>query len=87
LEKCELCHLAGTSQNPINSHHYKGRKRYPKDVMRVHSRSCHWYSEWITSLYLLAGRETELDKKLIIYLYTRTITLMHNGEFVLPIYR
>ena len=86
-EKCRLCHRVGTTQNPINSHHYKGRRKYPKHIMRVHSRSCHWFAEWVTSVYLLNGVEDELEASLIAYLYNRVVTLQHQGDWILPIYR
>ena len=80
-----MCRHAGTRTNPLNKHHIKGKK-YP-DVMRVHSHSCHVFAQFITNLYLLHGREEELDEKFIVYLYQRFVTLTHNGEFILPVYR
>ena len=84
MDKCQLCYKSGTSRNPINKHHIKGKK-FP-DVMKVHTHTCHWYSQWVTNIYLAAGREDELTESLIRYLYQRTVTMRHEKNFVLPIY-
>ena len=85
MEKCVLCRQQGDKDNPLNRHHYRGRKNFPHDVIWVHSKTCHMFAEWITNLYILAGKEAELGVNQIIYLYTRVITLQHGSEFSLPL--
>lgn len=83
MRRCALCRKTGTERNPINKHHVRG-KNYP-DVMETHTHTCHWFAQWITNAYLMAGIEAELDERRIIYLYNRVVTLRHGDGLILPV--
>jgi len=78
---CSLCRKPGTATNRINKHHIKG-KRY-SELMKVHSKTCHWLAQFVTDLYLEAGMEQELNENIIIYFYRRAVLLKHGDDFVL----
>jgi hypothetical protein len=84
LDTCRLCFRPPTKRNPLNKHHIKGRN-YP-DVMRVHSRTCHRFCDWVTSLYLLHGWEDDLTENFLVEVYHRTVTLQRDGKFTIRLY-
>lgn len=78
---CALCRQPGRNNNALNKHHIKGKK-YP-NVMRVHSKTCHWLAQFVTDLYLEAGMESELNENIIIYFYRRAVGLRHGDGPIL----
>lgn len=79
---CAICRTPGVKgKNDLNKHHIKG-KRYP-DIMRVHSKTCHWLAQFVTDLYLQAGMEDELNENIIIYWAQRARLLKHADGYVL----
>ena len=78
MHKCELCRKQGTKQNPTNKHHIRG-KHFP-EVMVVHSKTCHWFAQWITNSYVEMGRELELNANHLVYLYNRLTSVRDGGK-------
>lgn len=81
MRRCALCRKGGSDKNPINKHHIKGKK-FP-DVMDTHTKTCHWFAQWITNWYMEMGLEHELDDKLIVYFYNRVVGLRHGDGYIL----
>lgn len=81
---CALCRKPGTKSNPTNRHHIHGRKKgQHTPIMRVHSKTCHQFAQWVTNLYIEAGCEDELNENIIVYLYNRVLGLRHSDGYVL----
>lgn len=86
-EKCSLCFRPGTKRNPINTHHIRGRKKgVHMPTMRVHSRNCHKFCDWVTSHYLLHGWGDELSEAMLVEVYQRTVTLQRDGKFIFKLF-
>lgn len=85
---CALCRRPGTKNDPLNRHHIQGRKKGEHlPIMRVHSKTCHLFCQWITNMYLLMGLEAELNENIIVYFYNRVIGLRHGDDYVLHVLR
>ena len=80
MEKCALCHQPGSKQNPINSHHVQTRQ-YSAVTMRVHSRGCHQFCDWITQEFALRGALDILSETVIVYFYGRAVRFRKDGVF------
>jgi hypothetical protein len=87
--RCQLCRQRGTRDNPVNRHHVRGRCKGRDErgyIMLTHSRTCHLFAQWITNLYMSAGRVDELRPEMIVYLFNRIATLREKEVFELPVF-
>lgn len=90
FSKCELCGKHGTPKNKVNRHHVRGRKQGRDEtgfILLTHSKTCHLFAQWLTNLYLMTGKEAELSKLFLIYMFGRITTLRDGGQFILPEYQ
>ena len=84
MEACQLCFRPQTKRNLLNRHHIRGRNS--PLVMRVHSKTCHRWADWVTGHYLLHGWEDELSEKFLVELYHRMVLLQRDGKFTFRLY-
>lgn len=84
MERCEACGEVGTKSDPLNKHHYRGRRNYPQDVMRVHSMTCHVALQFLTNFYISKGEEATLTKQMMIDFYQKVVLHQLIGRLMPP---
>jgi len=83
MDICYLCKRRGYKGNPLNNHHIHSVKKNPTLVMRVHSKGCHRFADWITEEFILRGKVETLTAETIAYFF-RQFPILGTMKWNLP---